>query len=112
FGVKKSETTAYSKREAWWLTTFGIASGIYRVFVFGRILLFVADRLLLIGIIMAVICAISWVLVPTVKLIQYLSANPKLERCRPRAVAVCTAAAAVVILLLAVVPFPHHFRAP
>jgi putative peptide zinc metalloprotease protein len=111
FGIKKSETTAYSQKEAWWLTTFGITSGIYRVFVFGRILLFVADRLLLIGIIMAVFCAISWVLVPTIKLFKYLGSSPRLERCRPRAIAICATAAAVVLIMLNVVPFPHHFRA-
>jgi putative peptide zinc metalloprotease protein len=112
FGLKKSETPAYSKREEWWLTTFGISSGIYRIFVFGSILLFIADRLLLIGIIMALVCAIAWVIVPTVKLIQYLASNPKLDRRRPRAIAMTLATVGVIVVLLQVIPFPHHFRAP
>lgn len=112
FGLRKSESPAYSKREEWWLTSFGISSSIYRIFVFGSILLFVADRLLLIGIIMAVICAISWIVVPLVKLVKYLASDPKLDRRRPRAVGISLAVATVIILLLQVIPFPHHFRAP
>lgn len=112
FGLKKSESPATSKREMYWLTSFGISSGIYRVWVFANILLFIADRLMLLGIIMAVVCLISWVCVPTVKLIKYLASSPRLERRRPRAIAVCSTAAAVVVILLGVVPFPHHFRAP
>lgn len=112
FGLRKSETPATSKKEMYWLTGFGISSGIYRVWVFGNILLFVADRLMLIGIIMAAVCAISWVCIPTVKLFNYLASSPKLERKRPRAIAVCSATAAAVIILLNFIPFPHHFRAP
>lgn len=112
FGIRKSETPAHSTREQWWLTSFGISSGIYRIFVFGSILLFVADRLLLIGIIMAAVCAISWVVVPLVKLVKYLASDPKLDRVRPRAVGITLAVVGVIVLLLQVIPFPHHFRAP
>ncbi|MBI4324234.1 MAG: hypothetical protein HY674_03130 [Chloroflexi bacterium] len=112
FAVKKSESPAQGRREAGWLVAFGISSGIYRIVVFGRILLFLADQLLLIGIIMAVICAIAWVLVPTIKLFNYLGSNPRLERNRPRAVAITAGFVAALILLLQVVPFPNHFRAP
>jgi putative peptide zinc metalloprotease protein len=111
FGLRKSETPAYSKREEWWLTSFGISSGVYRIFVFGSILLFVADRLLLIGLIMAAVCAVSWLLMPLVKLVKYLASDPKLDRRRPRAVGITLATVAVVLVLLQVIPFPHHFRA-
>jgi len=112
FRVKRIESPSNSRKEQWWFTIFGISSGIYRVFVFGRILLFVADRLLLIGIIMAAVCAVSWVFVPTVRLVKYLSSDPRLDRRRSRAVGVTAALAAVVVVLLQVIPFPQHFRAP
>jgi hypothetical protein len=44
----KIAKSALTRKEASWLTFFGITSGIYRVIVFGGILLFVADRLLII----------------------------------------------------------------
>jgi putative peptide zinc metalloprotease protein len=111
FGIRKSESPSNSNSEKTWFTVFGILSGIYRVFVFGRILLFVADRLLLIGIIMAVVCAISWVCVPVVKYLKYLASDPILDRQRVRAVAITAGLATILIVLLDVVPFPRHFRA-
>lgn len=111
FGVRRSEPATERRREKVWLTTYGITSGIYRVVVFAGILLFVADRLLLIGIIMAFVCAISWVAVPTFRLIKYLSSEPKLERQRPRAIALTAGFAALVFGILQFLPLPYYFRA-
>src|SRR5262249_32813310 len=94
FGYKKSRSPALSAREAWWLTVFGITSGIYRIIVFGLIALFVADRYFLLGVIMAVVCVISWIIVPTAKFIHYLASNPRLERIRLRAIGVTAGAVA------------------
>jgi len=112
FGVKPSEGPATTKREAGWLVTYGITSGIYRVIVFSGVLLAVADRFLIIGIVMALVCAISWVTVPLVKFVKYLGSSPRLDRVRSRAISVTTAFACVILVLLAVVPFPNSFRAP
>jgi putative peptide zinc metalloprotease protein len=112
FGVKNSESQAATRREAGWLTFFGVTSGIYRVIVFSGVLLFVADRFLIIGIVMAAVCLVSWAVVPVVRFVKYLAANPRLDRVRPRAIAVTAAIAAVLIVLLDGVPFPHSFRAP
>ncbi len=112
FGVKQSEAPARNRREGGWLISYGIASGIYRVIVFTGVLLAVADRFLIIGIVMAAVCLISWVTVPVVRFVRYLASSPRLERVRSRAVAVTACGAAVLILLLGVVPFPHGFRAP
>jgi putative peptide zinc metalloprotease protein len=112
FGLKRSESPSQSIREKTWLTLYGLTSNIYRVVVFSGILLFVADRFLLIGIIMAAVCAISWVLVPTIGFIKYLASSPSLERQRLRAVAVSAAVAVVLLVLFDVIPFPNHFRAP
>lgn len=112
FGVKNSESPAGTRREAGWLTFFGITSGIYRVIVFTGILLAVADRFLIIGIIMALACLISWAVVPVVRFVKYLASSPRLDRVRGRAIGVMSGLAVVLIVLLAVIPFPHSFRAP
>lgn len=112
FGVRKSVSPTDRRKEAFWLSFFGVASGIYRVVVFAGILLVVADRFFMIGIIMAAICAISWVVVPLWKFTQYLASSPQLERTRGRAVTVTTVGVAVILFLLCVVRFPSHFRAP
>ena len=112
FGLKKSESPARTRSEAVWLAVYGVASGVYRVIVFGGILLVVADHFFLIGIVMAAACFISWITVPVGKFIHYLTSSPKLDRQRPRAFAVSLTMVAVVLGVLQFVPFPSHFRAP
>lgn len=112
FGLKKADRPSRTPSEAFWFTVYGITSGIYRVIVFGGILLVVADRFFLIGILMAAVCFISWITVPIGRFIHYLAASPKLERNRPRAAAVSVAIVALLAGLLQFTPLPSHFRAP
>lgn len=112
YGVKPSVGPARSRREAGWLVSYAVASGIYRVVVFAGVLLLVADQFLLLGILMAVICGISWVIVPVGKFANYLASSPQLNRVRPRAMAISGGLAALAVVLLTVIPFPSHFRAP
>ncbi len=112
FGYKDSFSPTQSTKEAAWLTVFGVLSGIYRVVVFVGIILFVADKFLLAGLIMAIICIISWGIVPPFKLIKYLVFSPRLARTRSRAVAICAGGILGVFLFLALFPFPNRFRAP
>ena len=112
FGIKTVEKPTDKPVEGVLLSLFGVGSGIYRVIVFGGILLLLADRFLIIGIIMAVVCAIAWVFVPLSQFLKYLASSPKLERQRFRATAVTVAIAAAVLFFLNVLPLPSHFRAP
>lgn len=112
FGFKRSESPASSRSEAAWLTLFGIASGLYRLAVFSTILLIIADRFLLLGIVVAAVCAIAWVLTPLLRLVNYLATSPRLERTRLRAAGVCLLFAALLVGLLAVLPLPSAFKAP
>ena len=91
---------------------FGIASGIYRVIVFTGIVLFIADKFLLAGLLMALVCIISWVIVPLYKFVVYLATSPRLSRTRTRAVALSIGCFVVIVGSLAVLPFPNRFRAP
>ncbi len=111
FGVKKTPNPSRNTAGAWGFATFGISSGIYRVIVFSGILLAVADKFLIIGILMALVCLISWVTVPLAKLVQYLASSPRLERVRMRAVAITLVALAVVLVALQGIEFPKRFRA-
>jgi putative peptide zinc metalloprotease protein len=112
FGVKNSHSPASTRKEAFWLVVFGITSGIYRVVVFSGVLLLVADRFLLLGIVMAAVCLVSWVTVPVGKFLRYLASSPRLQRVRWRAWGVTAGLTGLALLLLAVIPFPSHFRAP
>jgi len=112
FGWRESSSPAQSMKEATWLSLFGILSGIYRLVVFTGIILFVADKFLLAGLIMAAICVISWGIVPLFRFASYLASSPRLARTRPRAVAVSVGTFALIVGALAIFPFPYRFRAP
>lgn len=112
FAYRDSISPVETRREASWLAAFGILSGIYRVVVFTGIILFVADQFLLAGLIMAVICIISWGVVPLFKFVQYLATSPRLARSRVRATAISLGTLGGVVLFLAIFPFPNRFRAP
>ena len=112
FGYKKSQSPAVNFSEGFWLTFFGILSGLYKLVVFTTILLFVADRFLLLGILMAVVCAVTWIMVPLIRLVQYLASGPRLERTRLRAILVCLVVIVGTVSLLYFAPFPHSFKSP
>jgi putative peptide zinc metalloprotease protein len=112
FGYRESSSPTGSRREAFWLTLYGILSGIYRVVVFAGIIFFVADKFLLAGMIMALLCVIAWGIVPLFRLLAYLATSPRLSKTRLRAAAVCLGALASVAAFLALFPFPNRFRAP
>jgi putative peptide zinc metalloprotease protein len=111
FGVKPAQSPARTRTEASWLFTYGITSGAYRLFVFAGILLAIADRYLLLGIIMLATCAVAWVATPLVRLVRYLGASPRLDRVRPRAIAVVVGLALLVIAPFGFIPFPNTFTA-
>ena len=112
FGLKKERSPATRRSEAAWLSGYGVVSGVYRLFVFGGILLAIGDHFFLIGLVMAAVCFISWVTVPLIRFVRYLAADPRLERQRPRAIAASLAILAFALILLQVIPFPSRFRAP
>ena len=112
FGYKKSVTTARSGKEAVWLFVFAIASWIYKIIIFATILFFIADKFLILGMIMAVVCVVAWICVPIYKLIVYLASSPKLDRTRARAIAIVCGFIVFWLIVLDLIPFPNHFRSP
>ncbi len=112
FGDRQSTSSADSCKEASWLTIYGILSGFYRVIIYGGIILFVADRFLLAGLLMAAVCIFSWAVVPAVRFVNYLFSSPKLAKTRTRAIAVSLTTTGVTLVVLGAIPFQSHFRAP
>lgn len=112
YGVKDAESLANNPKEGFWLVFYGALSGLYRVIVFAGIIIFVADKYLLLGLMMVIILVVSWVVVPPYKLIKYLATSNRLARTRTRAVSATVGLLAVVVLLTAIVPFPNRFRVP
>src|SRR4029077_1404686 len=109
FQCLDAKNPSSTRREAACLTAFGMASALYRLFVFSVMLFFVADRFFLLGMIAALVCAVAWVVVPTVQFVRYLMTSPRLYRTRSRAMAVSAGSAAGALLVAAFCPFPYSF---
>jgi putative peptide zinc metalloprotease protein len=110
YGVKKLRSPAHTRGERIWFVFYGISSGIYRVFISFWILMFVADKLFLLGAVLAVAGLIAWVCVPLVKFVRYLATSNELLRVRARAVALTLAAAAALVVGVGFVSVPDRFR--
>ncbi len=111
-GKKNLQPASPFRNEQISLAVYGVLSGLYRVIVFGGIILFVSRRFLLAGIVMGTICVTNWILVPVIKFVHYLLTDPSLERNRGRAITVSAVSAAALVALVAWVPFPSSFTAP
>nr|MDA3875061.1 hypothetical protein [Kiritimatiellia bacterium] len=111
-GKKNLQPASPFRNEQISLAVYGVLSGLYRVIVFGGIILFVSRRFLLAGIVMGIICVTNWILVPIVKFVHYLLTDPSLERNRGRAISVSLVSAAALVALVAWVPFPSSFSSP
>jgi len=111
FGLKQSTSPTDSGKESSWLTGYGILSGLYRLLVYGGIILFVADRFLLAGLLMAIFCLLIWGIVPIGRFINYLLTSPELHRCRPKAVITSLTICILIVSLFMAVPMPNRFRA-
>ena len=111
YGVEKPRNPAHSPGEKFWLLTYGIVSAVYRVFIYVGILLFIADKAAIVGMLLAVGGVVTWVIKPLGKWMHYLLASPELMRTRPRAIGVTVGFAVALIVAIGVIPFNEHGRA-
>jgi putative peptide zinc metalloprotease protein len=108
FSVNDSESPANTPGEAAWLFCYGVASFCYRVFIVGIIVLLVASKFFIIGVLTAIWSGIMMVGVPLAKGVWFLIQSPMLLRRRRRAVAISGGALAAVAILLLFVPVPYR----
>lgn len=111
-GCRNLHSPAHSTSEGLTLSIYGVASWLYRIVVFSGIALFIADRYLLLGVIMALGCVYSFTLQPLWKLGRYLVKSPRLNRNRHRAIGIVCGGGALLLALLAWWPCASSFRAP
>lgn len=99
-GIREAETTAQTATEAWWLALYGITSFAYRTVLMVAIVLFVAGKFFVIGVIVALWTLFCFIAMPLQRLVRHMAVDPLLQRYRVRAllgggVAVTLLAAAV-----------------
>jgi putative peptide zinc metalloprotease protein len=111
FGVKEAESPARSGSERRWFVFYGIASFVYRMFIAVGIILFVAGKFFIFGVLLAIWAAITMLVLPVFKSMKFLITSPRLQRYRPRALAVSGTLASLLAVLLFLAPAPYRTMA-
>lgn len=112
FGIRNDAAPSESFTETLWLAIYGVSSLLYRIFLAIVIVLFVADKIFAIGLILAAILLFTGLFLPVKNFAVYLFSSPKLYRTRKRAVAVSVIIAVFLGLFIGAYPFPYAIRAP
>ncbi len=100
---------SHTKGEKGWLLFYAVASTAYRIFISVAILLFVSGFLPFVGVILAAVAVIAWVMVPIGKFIYYLASSGELMRVRAWAVTTTAAVPALILAGLGLIPAPDPF---
>jgi putative peptide zinc metalloprotease protein len=108
FGVKDAISPVTAPGEPFWFIVYGVASFIYRIFIVAAIVLLVATKFFIIGVLIAVWSTIMMIGVPAAKSLWSLIRNPAMAQNRRRAFLVCAGTLAVVAAALLLLPLPYR----
>ena len=111
FGARDAQSPAESRGERIWMSVYGVASFAYRVFIMFVIILFIAGKFFVIGVLLAIWAVITQIAIPVGKALGHVAASPGLRRRRGRAVGISAALVVGILLLLFVAPAPSWTRA-
>ena len=106
-----SESPATRAGERGWLLFYGVASTLYRLLVTFGIILFIAGKFFVIGVLLAVWAAVMQIVVPAVKIMSFVLFNRALDQRRVRAVAVSTALLGALSAIVFLAPMPSATHA-
>lgn len=106
FNVKELPSPVESSGEAGWLLFYGIAAFCYRLFISAVIILFVASKFFVFGVLIALWAIYLLIISPLFKNIRYLLTNPMLQRRKPRLVVVLGTIGTVLAYYLFWLPVP------
>ncbi len=86
FGVRDIQSPSAASGERAWFISYGIAAFVYRLFIMSVIILLVAGKFFIIGVLLALWATWSMLVLPVFKQLVFLFTSPQLRRHRARAV--------------------------
>lgn len=110
FRVRDAEDPAHTLGERIWMVLYGIASFLYRVFIMFVIILFIAGKYFIVGVLLAIWAIATQVLTPMAKGIAYVFTSPNLLRQRGRVMATSALLVLASAGLLFLLPVPSWTR--
>jgi len=111
YGVRRAHDPAGGTAEGVWLGGYGVASLVYRMVLAVGIILFVADQLFFLGMLLAALALVTMLLLPLGRGLHYLAASPELARTRPRAALATLLPLGLLAGFAGLVPVAEHGRA-
>lgn len=93
-------------RESGWLISFSLLSFIYRMFIVGMILLFVASQFFVIGVLLAAYAFFLMIIMPLSRTLKTALNDPLISEKRPRLYLVSASILALLVWLLGFQPLP------
>ena len=111
FGLRDVEPPLSTPGERGWFVIYTIASFAYRIFIYASIILFIASKFFVAGMILAAWAAVSMILWPATKGVKFLLSSPRLGRKRARAILASSVALACIVAIISFVPVPLGTRA-
>ncbi len=106
FGLRDIEPPISTPGERRWFVVYSISSFFYRIFIYASIIMFVASKFFIAGMIMAMWAIFSMIILPVGKAGKFLFYSPRLGRKRGRAILASSSALALIIVVIAFVPVP------
>ncbi len=111
FDLPDAEPPQSTQGEQVWFVIYTIASFIYRIFIYAAIILFIASKFFIVGMLLASWAVVTMIIFPVAKSVKFLSSSPKLGRKRGRAIMMSGFAVAALVAIVVLLPFPLGTRA-
>lgn len=111
-GTQKAESPSDNLYERVWYTFYGVASLLYRLAIVLIITLYAADLWIGLGVAMLMVSFGMWVVIPSWKLLRFLSSSGQLRKNRRRAWFISASLFAVIVTMVSLVPVPYNIKAP
>lgn len=106
FGAKELPPPDESRSEKLWFVGYTPASWFYRLFVVVSIILFIAGKFFIFGVLLAFVAAFGLIVKPVWKAAKHLLESPTLHRYRARAIKLSLGLTALVVVFVSLVPVP------
>ena len=111
FGRRDAQPPIATPGEKAWFVSFAVASFFYRILVIFAILILLGQISVVLGIIFAASTAFAWLVMPSMKIVNFIFNNPRIRRVRKRALLTSAGVVAGLVILLGVVPVPFRTMA-
>ncbi len=106
FGLRDMEPPLSVPGERVWFVVYTVLSFTYRMFIYAGIIMFIASKFFVVGVMMGGWAVISMFIVPGAKGIRFLISSPRLGRKRARAILASSFILAGIVAIVLFVPVP------